>query len=175
MAPRSAPATSRAYLARTPVAYARDRRFPLLSAALELGRLDEHVQAALVRVDGDAVAVLDQGDRAAVRRLGGHVADAEAVGAAGEAAVGDERTVAPAPGAGHGAGDGQHLAHAGAALGALVADDDHGARRRSAPARMASMAALLAVEDPRAGPSKVELAVDPGHLDDRALRRERPA
>ena len=66
----------------------------------------------------------DERDRAAVDRLGRDVADAEAVGAAGEPAVGDERGVAAAAGALHRAGDGEHLAHARAALRALVADDD---------------------------------------------------
>ena len=39
----------------------------------------------------------DEGDGAAVDGLGGDVADAEAVGAAGEAAVGDERASPPRP------------------------------------------------------------------------------
>ena len=44
-----------------------------------------------VDVDDDAVAVAHEGDGPAVDRLGGDVADAEAVGAAREAAVGDQR------------------------------------------------------------------------------------
>ncbi len=74
----------------------------------------------------------------------------------------------PRPGALHGAGDGQHLAHARAALGALVADDDdrpgldgagqdglHGRRpRRRRPGPV---------------PSKLH-AVEPGHLDHRPRR-----
>ena len=54
----------------------------------------------------------DERDRAAVDRLGRDVADAEAVRAAREATVGDERGVAAAAGALHRAGDREHLAHA---------------------------------------------------------------
>ena len=42
-------------------------------------------------VDLDQVALLDQRDRAAVQRLGRHVADRRAFRRAGEAAVGDDR------------------------------------------------------------------------------------
>ena len=47
----------------------------------------------------DDVAVADRGDGAAARRLRRDVADHEAVGRAGEAAVGDQRDVrrGPAP------------------------------------------------------------------------------
>ena len=47
--------------------------------------------------------------------------------AAGEAAVGDQGDVLAEAGAHDGAGGREHLGHAGAALGAFVADDD---RRR---------------------------------------------
>ena len=82
------------------------------------------VDRARLAVDGDPVPVAGQGDGAAVDGLGGDVADDEAVAAAGEAAVGDEGDVVEHAGAGQGAGGGEHLGHAGAALGALVADDD---------------------------------------------------
>ena len=75
-----------------------------------------------------AVAVADERDRPAVDRLGRDVADAEAPRAAAEPAVGDQRAVGAAAGALQRAGDGQHLAHPRAALRALVADDEHGAR-----------------------------------------------
>ena len=64
-------------------------------------------------------------DRAADRRLRPDMADAEAARGAGEAAVGDQRDlVAHALAVERGRGR-QHLAHAGAALRALVADDEH--------------------------------------------------
>ena len=75
-------------------------------------------------VDGDDVAVPDGRDRAAARRLGRDVADHEAVRGAGEAPVGQQRDVLAQARAVDGAGDGEHLAHAGAAGRALVADDD---------------------------------------------------
>jgi heavy metal translocating P-type ATPase len=89
-----------------------------------LRKLDELIHIALLGIDGDGVAVLHDGDRAAFVGLGGDVADDEAVAAAGEAAVGDERDVLAEALAHDGAGGGEHLAHAGAALGAFVADDD---------------------------------------------------
>ena len=78
----------------------------------------------VVEVEPDPVAVADERDRAAVGRLGGDVADAQPGGAAGEAAVGEQQHVLAEPGALDRAGDGEHLAHAGPARGALVADDD---------------------------------------------------
>ena len=48
-------------------------------------------------VDGDGVAVFDQADGAADRGFRGDVADDEAVTAAGEASVGDERDFFPRP------------------------------------------------------------------------------
>ena len=82
-----------------------------------------------VDVDRDLVAVADRGDRAAARRLGRDVAGHEAVGGAGEAAVGEQRDAArrgPAPMIA--AVTREHLAHARAAGRALVADHDDVAR-----------------------------------------------
>ena len=80
------------------------------------------------RVDHDAIAVGDERDRPAVDRLRRDVADAEPVGAAREAPVGDERGVGAATGALHRARDREHLAHPGATLRPLVADHDDVAR-----------------------------------------------
>ena len=55
----------------------------------------------------------------------GDVADAQAGGAAGEPAVGHQQHVLAETRALDGAGDRQHLAHAGPALGPLVANDNH--------------------------------------------------
>ena len=88
-------------------------------------------------------------DRAADGGLGGDVADHEAVGAAGETAVGDERHVVAEAAAHDGAGRRQHLAHAGAALRAFVADDHHvPGLDRAVEDRFERV--LLAVEDERA-------------------------
>jgi hypothetical protein len=72
-----------------------------------------------------SVAVLHQADGAALGRLRRDVADGQARGAAGEAPVGDQRAgLAQALGL-QVAGRVEHLLHAGAALGALVADQHH--------------------------------------------------
>jgi hypothetical protein len=59
---------------------ARLRQLPLGATAGQGGLVHEEVDRVLHDVDGDAVALLDEGDRPAVDGLGGHVADAEAVG-----------------------------------------------------------------------------------------------
>jgi hypothetical protein len=93
-----------------------------LRASVRLVELD--IERAGGGVDDDHVAVAQQADRAADRRLRPDMADAEAARGAGEAAVGDQRhLVAHALAVDRRRGR-QHLAHAGAALGALVADDD---------------------------------------------------
>src|SRR3546814_19677534 len=79
---------------------------------------------SLLGIDGDDVAVLEQADRAADRRLRPDVADAEAARGAGEAPVGDQRHLVAHALAVDRRGSGQQLAHAGAALGARVAGDD---------------------------------------------------
>src|SRR4051794_13281580 len=66
-------------------------RLPLRASPGELRLLHLHVDAALLRVDDDAVAVAQQGDWAADRRLRPDMADAEAARGAAEAAIGDER------------------------------------------------------------------------------------
>jgi hypothetical protein len=60
-----------------------------------------------------------------LKGVGQMVADDEAVRAAGEAPVGDQRDVLAETGAHDGAGGGEHLRHAGPPFGTLVADHDH--------------------------------------------------
>src|SRR5690606_27872761 len=86
---------------------------------------DEQGDRVLHGIDLDGVPRPDDADRAAVGGLGGDVTDVEPVGAAGEAAVGDEGDVLDEAAAGDGGGGGKHFAHAGAADGTFVADDDH--------------------------------------------------
>ena len=121
-------------------------------------------------IDHDPVALGDERDRPAVDRFGRDVPHTEAVRTAGEAAVGDERGVAPAPGALHRAGDREHLAHPRPTLRAFVTDHDDVARVD--PAREDRLhRELLAVEDARgAVETKV---VDTGDLHDATVRRER--
>ena len=121
-------------------------------------------------VDHDAVALGDEGDGTTVDGLGGDVADTEAVGSPGEAAVGDERSVAATAGALHGPGDGEHLAHAGTALGTLVSDDDD-VTGLDPVVQHGDHGGILAVE--HAGPAVEVVDVEAGHLHDGAQRGER--
>lgn len=66
-----------------------------------------------------------QGDGTALLGLRRHMANHESVRAAAEATVGDEGTVIAQARAHDGAGGGEHLRHARAALGALVPDHNH--------------------------------------------------
>ena len=102
----------------------------------------------LLDVEHDRVAVAHRGDRAAAGRLGRDVADHQAVRRAREAAVGDQRDLVAEALADERGGDVQHLAHAGAAGRALVADHDHvaGLDRARLDRREA---VLLGVEDAR--------------------------
>ena len=79
---------------------------------------------ALADVEPDPVAVAHEGDGSAVDCLRRDVSHAQAGRSAREPAVGKEQHIFAEPGALDRAGDGQHLAHPGAALGALVADHD---------------------------------------------------
>ena len=130
------------------------------------------VQAPAVDVDRDVVALAHRGDRAAAHRLGGDVAGHEAVGGAAEAPVGEQGHVLAQPGAVDRRRDREHLAHAGAAGGALVADDDDVAGLDPA-LRHGLHRALLAVEDARR--AAVVAPLVPGELHDAPVGREVPA
>ena len=115
---------------------------------------------------------LDEGDRAAGRRLGRHVADHEAVRRAAEAAVGDEGHRAAEPLPDEGGGHAEHLGHAGGALRPLVADDDDVAGLD--PLRLHRLERRgLAVED--AGRARVREPLVPDQLRHAPLGGERAA
>ena len=80
-------------LAEHPGGVARRQRLPALAAAGQLGVVDQQVQRAGGEVEPDPVAVAHEGDRPAVGRLGGDVADAQARRPPGEAAVGEQQDV----------------------------------------------------------------------------------
>src|SRR5262249_10559201 len=61
-----------------------------LEPFLDLGGRELHIELALLDVDHDDVAVPQRADRSALGGLGRNVADHEAVGCAGETAVGHE-------------------------------------------------------------------------------------
>src|SRR5262249_34471109 len=91
---------------------------------------------------------------------------------AGETPVGDEGDRVAEAVADEGPGDRQHLAHAGAAARALVANDDDVAGL-NATGLHGGESRLLSVED--AGEPLVARAAGAGELDHATLGRERPA
>lgn len=97
-----------------------------LPALQLLGSRVNDVDDVIVSVDGDGVAVTDKTNGTTSLGLRSDVADQEAVAAAREAPVGDERNVVSKTVAHDGGAGLEHLRHAGAALGAFVADDDNG-------------------------------------------------
>ena len=144
---------------------------PALAALVELGVGEGDADLALDGVEGDHVAVAEERDRAALGRLGADVADAEAAGGAGEAAVGDERHLLAHALAGEGGGGGEHLAHAGAADRALVADDDDLALLVGALLHRLE-GVLLAFEDAGGAGEDLLLGGHAGDLHDGALGGE---
>src|SRR4029079_17116057 len=97
-------------------------RLPLRLALGEFLGGAFHVERTLHRIDLDDVAVADQPDRAADRRLRPDMADAEPARGAREASIGDQRDFfARALAVKRGRGR-EHFAHAGTAARPLVAD-----------------------------------------------------
>src|SRR5690349_5088602 len=66
-------------------------RLPGLAPRYHFAFADRDADDALLGIDGDHVAILDQPDRAADGGFRPDMADAEAAGSAGETAIGDER------------------------------------------------------------------------------------
>ena len=120
-APSDAEETSATYLAMTP---RRTLGTGGGHCGAARGEVGVHVEPAVRDVERDRVAVADERDRPAVRRLGGDVSGHEAVGGAAEAPVGDEGHGVAEAAAVDGGGDREHLAHARAPLRTFVADDD---------------------------------------------------
>src|SRR5690606_13110379 len=142
---------------------------PTFTPSGHLGVVDVQIDALRGDVYPDAVAVPDEGDGAAVDRLGGDVTDAQPGRPAGEAAVSDEQHVLAQAGTLDGAGDGEHLAHARPALRALVADD-HDVVRAQLTGGDSFHRRSFAVEHPRRPVEHV--GVESGGLDHGAVRRE---
>src|SRR3954447_21882726 len=98
-------------------------RRPFGFALRKLGVAQLYVKGAYVRIDLDDIAILRQRDRPTDRGFRPDMADAEAAGSAGEAAIGDQSDLAAHALSGQCRGGLQHLAHAGTAARTLVADD----------------------------------------------------
>src|SRR5689334_15393919 len=99
-------------------------RLPALAPLGELGLAELDLDRALLGVDRDHVAVAQQGDRPAHRRLRADMADAEAARRAREAAIGDERDLAAGALTVERCRRRQHLTHARPAARPFVADDE---------------------------------------------------
>ncbi len=131
-----------------------------------VGEID--ADAAAGDVDLDAIAFLDQADGAALGGFGRDVADGQAGGAAGETTIGDQGTGLAEPLGFEIAGGVEHLLHAGPALRAFVADDDHVAGL-DAVAEDGFDGGLLAFEDARRAAEHEAGFIDPGGLDHAAV------
>jgi hypothetical protein len=138
---------------------------PAGPAAFQIGA---GAQLAVFGIDHHAVALAQQRDRAAPCRFRRDVADHEAMGGAGETAVGDQRHVVAEAAADQRRGDAEHLAHAGAAGGPFVADHDDVAGV-DAIALHGGERFLLALEDARAA---FEVAALAGQFENATLRCE---
>ena len=100
-------------------------RLPGSAAARQFVVRQVHVERVGLGVDGDDVAVAHQRQPAAQIRFGRDMAHHKAVRPAGETSVGDERHALAQPLAHDNRGDGEHLAHTGAALRPFIANDHH--------------------------------------------------
>ena len=124
-------------------------RCPAGAACIEIGiGFDD----AACGIDDDSIAIAQQPYRAATDRFRRDMADDKAVARAAEAAIGHQGNLIAEPASDQGRGDGEHLAHAGAAGRTFVADDDDvagtGSHRTGLPRKQAS-----SLSKTRAGPS----------------------
>ena len=121
-------------------------------------------------VDLDGVPFPDQTDGAAGGCLGADVADGRAAGRTGKAAIRDECHRGIQLHARQCAGGVEHLAHTGAALGALVADDHYvaGVDVTCVDSRNGG---VLAVKDARGAAVDLHFGRNGAALDDTAVRR----
>ena len=167
-APSDADDTNAAYFAITPRPCAA-RAASMLRPPHDLGLGHVEVEAAIVDIDDDLIALFHDADRPAQCRLRRHVPDHQPVRAAAEAAVGDERHVSDQALADKSGSDGKHLLHAGAADRSFEADDDHVAGTDALGAH-GVVAGRLRVEYARRPAELAHLMA--GQLDDAAIRRQ---
>ena len=148
-----------------------DFRLSGLPLGSALGKLvvGNHQGDRVVRdVDFDHVALLDQSDRTADRRFGRDVTDGCTSCRAGKTSVGNQRDGAAETSAHDSGGGVEHFAHAGAALGTFIADDNNVAFDDIA-AVDGSHCVLLAVIDLRGSGVLEHFGSNRGALDDAAV------
>src|SRR5690349_2571053 len=97
-------------------------RLPFLGAFIKLRFAELDVERAALGIERDGIAVANVRDGATDRGFRPDMADAEAARRAGEAAIGNQRDLGAHALSVECSRGRQHLAHAGSALGPLVAD-----------------------------------------------------
>jgi hypothetical protein len=97
---------------------------PVGETRRDFGVVDIEIEATRIDIEHDGIAVAHCGNGSADGCFGRNVPRHEAVGRAGEAAVGEESDGFAEARAHEGGGYAQHLAHARSAAWALVTDDD---------------------------------------------------
>src|SRR5664280_208558 len=145
-------------------------RLPLALALGQLVGRQLDVQGAFLGIELDDVAVAQQRNRPAQCRFRSDMANAEAAGGAGEAAVGDQRNLIALPLAIERSRGREHLAHAGTAARALIADHQNIAVLIFLVLDRVE-AGFLAVEAARRA-GELERRRHAGHLHDGAFRGE---
>src|SRR5262245_28284810 len=145
------------------------RRSPLLAPRGQFLRRDIELDETLGPVKGNRIAVFHQRDRAADERLGRDVPDKPTPRASREPAVGDQRNRIEQSLPDQRGGGREHLRHAGAALRALVTDDDD-VTGLDLLREDRVQAVLLGVKNPR--PAGELRFLNPGGLSDTAFGRQ---
>ena len=82
-------------LAENSVAVTRFRLAPSRPAAIQFRSIHVELEQQLISINCDAVAFLNQPDRSTNSSFWGHVTHNEAIGAAAEAAIGDQGDLVP--------------------------------------------------------------------------------
>ena len=100
------------------------RGLPLGLACGELLITDVQVNLGVIRVDGNGVTVLNQGDWAAQMRFRGHMTNHETVGTTREPAIGQQCDILRESATVDGTGGAQHFPHARPAFRPFVAHDN---------------------------------------------------
>src|SRR5258708_2923104 len=98
---------------------------PSREATSDFGVAQVNGESALFRVDGDAIAIFDDGNGTANLGFGCNMADDHPVCAAGETAICDQADRLAVALANEGCGNCQHLAHTWPALWPFIADHGH--------------------------------------------------
>jgi hypothetical protein len=141
----------------------------LLETRGDFRGIDFEVDDPTGDVDKNGIAFLNDGDGSAVGSFGGDVGDHETVGGAAEASVGDEGDAFGEAGSDDGAGNAEHLTHAGSTTRTFITNDDD-VSGLDATLGNGGHGVFFAFED--AGGAVMEQFVMPGEFDDAALGRE---